>query len=68
MTLSLDTTTILIMTLLLRILLMMITLNTGEVTYNDITYKLFYLCMTLLATVNKKHLCNVKFITVKSSL
>jgi hypothetical protein len=39
MSLSLDTTTILIMTLLLRILLMIITLNTGEVTYNDITYK-----------------------------
>jgi len=30
-----------------------ITLNTGDITYNDITYNWFYLSITLLMTVNK---------------
>jgi hypothetical protein len=57
--------TILIMTLLITTLHIMekpITLNTGDITYNDITYNFFYIQMTLLKTVNKKHICNVTLI------
>ncbi len=44
------------MTLLITILLVMtilITLNTSDIIYNNITYNLFYFSMTLLITVNK---------------
>jgi hypothetical protein len=49
-------------------LLIMTTLDTGNITYNaitltDLTYK-----MTLLITVNKKHICNVAFINVISKV
>jgi hypothetical protein len=36
----------------------------GDITCNDITFHWFYLQMTLLITVNKKHICNVTFINV----
>jgi hypothetical protein len=59
--------TIRIMTLLITTLLI-ITLNMGKITYHDITYNLFYLQITLLITVNKKHTCNVAFINVISKV
>ncbi len=39
------------------------TFNMGDNTYNDSTYILFYLQMTLLITVNKKHTHNVVLIS-----
>ncbi len=38
----------------------------GAIVYNDITYNWFYLKITLLITVNKKHTCNVTFVNVIS--
>ncbi len=38
----------------LLIISILTTLNTGDITYNDITYNWFYLETTLLITVNKK--------------
>ncbi len=58
--------TIHIMTLLIMAIL--IILNTGDTTYNDITLNWFYLQMTLLLTVNKKLVCHVAFIDVISKV
>ncbi len=44
------------------------TFNMGDNTYNDSTYILFYLQITLLITLNKKHTCNVAFIKVISKV
>ncbi len=55
------------MTLLIRTLLIqkiLITLSTGAITYNDITYNWFYLLITLLRSVNNKHMWNAAFILV----
>jgi hypothetical protein len=54
--------TILVMTILIMTILT--TLNMGDITCNDITFHWFYLQMTLLIKVNKKHICNVTFINV----
>jgi hypothetical protein len=51
--------TLLIMTLLIMTLLIMtilITLNTGYIPNNDFVHKLFFLYMTLVIRVNKKHI------------
>ena len=45
----------------------LITLNAGDINNNYITFIWFYLLMTLLIIVNKKHICNVAFICVKSN-
>ncbi len=61
--------TILIMTLHITtspLMTILITFDMGDNTYNDSTYILFYLQITLLITVNKKHTCNVAFIKVIS--
>ncbi len=39
----------------------LLTLNTGDITYNYITYNQFYSKMTLLITVNKKIYSNSHF-------
>jgi hypothetical protein len=44
---------------------LLITLNSGKITYNDITYYRFYFEITLPITASKKHMCNVTFINVK---
>ncbi len=45
----------------------LITLNMGDITYNDSTYNLLYLKMTSPITANeKKHLYKVTFVQVKS--
>ncbi len=33
-----------------------------DLTYYDFTYNQFYLYMTLLITIDQKHICNVEFI------
>ncbi len=50
-----------------------ITLNTGDITYDGITYnclysKLIFLQMTLLTVLSKKHICNAVFINVLSKV
>jgi hypothetical protein len=45
-----------------------LTLNTGHITYNDITYNRFYSKMTLLVTIDKKYTWNVTFINVISKV
>ncbi len=35
--------------------------NTSGITYNDITYNLFYTLMTVLITINNKHIRYVAF-------
>jgi hypothetical protein len=40
----------------------------GDITSNDISYNGYYLKLTLLITVNKKHKCNVTFISVTSKV
>jgi hypothetical protein len=66
-----DITTILIMTSFITTSLIMtihITLNTGDITYNGVTYNRFYLYMTLLIRVSTKHICNVALINVTSKV
>ncbi len=46
----------------------LITLNMGDITYNDITNNWFSLKMTLLITVNSKHKCNATFISVSKDI
>jgi len=40
----------------------------ADITFHDITYNWFYFKMTLLITVNKKHVCNVTFIKVENKV
>jgi hypothetical protein len=53
----------LFVTTLLKITIL-ITPNTGDITYNGITYNGFYLQMTLLITQSKKRICIVTLIDV----
>jgi hypothetical protein len=48
----------------LLVMTILIALNNGGITYNSITYNgntynWFYLSMTLLKTVNQKHICKI---------
>jgi hypothetical protein len=66
-----DTTTILIITLL--IMAVPIKLNMGDITHNDNTYKLLYTKMILIIidftkTVNKKHVWTVAYVNVISKV
>jgi hypothetical protein len=44
-------------------MIILITLYTSEITYNDITYKWFYLNNTSLITVNKRYICIINVLS-----
>jgi hypothetical protein len=46
----------------------LITINTGDITYNDITFNQFYLSITLLSTENKTYKCKVTINNVISEV
>jgi hypothetical protein len=50
------------------LMLILIILYTGEISYNDNTYKWFYLNITSLIIVNKKYICNKQINNVLSKV
>jgi len=51
----------------LLIITILTTLNTGDITHNDINYMIL-LVNDLLTTVNKKHIYNIAFIYVMNKV